>query len=776
MAQVGMPKRNRWLLEGSLAALPLLVVWCVPSGWTVLKLDDYTPLHSFAEMFAVVVSMLAFANGWSTPGPRRSANVTVVAAAFLAVGLLDFAHLLSYQSMPRLVTPSSPSKAIYFWLAARGIAAAAMLSLPLVLTSIGTRRFIVLGVSVAATGLAYLGVLYAPEHLPVVFMPGTGLTGTKVGAEVVLTALYAAAFLLLCIRGAPSFRSALPQLQRAALLMTLGEIPFALYQSVSDGFNILGHVYKVAAYLFVYRAILNETVLAPHTELHASVEALRESEARFQQLAENIREVFWLRDATTGRMIYLSPAFESLYGRPPEAVQDAEALVKLVHPDDRDALRAVIVNQKRGEATTIEYRLVREDGVRWVRSATVPIPGPDGAVTRVAGIASDVTAEREAQDVLARAERMAGLGRFAGGVAHDFNNLLTVIFASLEMAADDLPQDHPVQREIRQSQEAAARARDLTAQLLSFARQRPGEVRRFDLGQLAAKACAMARPLLGSNVELAVLVEPGDHAVRADPAQLEQVILNLLVNAKDAMPDGGKVVVSVQGLPAVGDRGPSVQLKVRDTGAGMTREVAAHVFDPFFTTKAPGKGTGLGLATSFGIVAQAGGQISVDSEPGRGTTMSVQLAASPGPIEEQKEDAHAQPDVRGTETVLLAEDEVAIRLFTTRLLQQNGYTVLVATNGREALDIAAAHEGPIHLLLSDVVMPLMGGHELATHFVAARPEAVVLLVSGYAAGAPLQSEHPMLAKPYTGSTLLRRIRQRLDGAQSAVALRVESAV
>ncbi len=760
-------REPRWLLELALAAAPLALVGVLPWSRLSMSLARYLPLHSFMETFAVVVAMLVFAIDWSTGRERDRGGLSPLGVGFLAVGLLDCAHLFSFATMPAFVTPSGPEKAIYFWIAARFIAAATMLTVPLQKRPPRIPRVLA---SVIAVGIAlavYAAVLFDPRALPAVYVEGVGLTNVKIGAEAVVTLLYAIAFVLLVKRGAQALPEATAHLGRAAMLMMLGEVPFALYRSIADGFNFTGHVYKVLAYFFVYRAVFVYTVRRPYEELRTSLGALRESEERFRQLSENIREVFWLRETDSGRFLFLSAGFRAVFGRAADASPSLAWLATLVHPEDRELFAREIEKQNHGVAHTFEYRVVGADGeARWLRATSFPVAKTGSGPRKVAGITADITEEKRTNELVARAQRMEGLGRFAGGVAHDFNNLLTVVFASLELAIDTLPKGHEARADLEQTLEAATRARELTGQLLSFAKRRPGEARRIELGELVAASSAMWRPMLGADVELSVLIDPGEHGVRVDPGQLDQVLLNLVTNAKDAMPAGGRIVVSVGRL----DEAPEgldgaakwVRLRVEDSGTGMSADVVKHAFEPFYTTKGPGKGTGLGLATSFGIVAQAGGTIVVDSELGRGTRMDVLLPLSEGPIERPGAAPSGLRDPRGTETILLAEDEPAVRDFTARVLRQNGYRVLVAANGLEALEIAEGHEGRIDLLLSDVVMPLMGGAELAHRLCAARSDLRVLFVTGYAGEAQGSFAHPLFAKPYTGSALLARIRKHLD--------------
>jgi len=757
-------KGRSWAIELVIVAAPLALLAALPIARASLPLSTYVPLHSLAEVFAVVVAALVFASGWSAR--ERGGQEAVVGVGFLAVSLFDALHMLSYASMPALVTPSGPAKAIYFWLAARMSAAITALSLPFALPTRLRRPRAWLAVTLVMTAAVTAAVLGAQDSLPEVFIAGHGLTGVKVGAEIVITALYGLAFVLLVRRGAPAWPATTPVLTRALLLMALGEIPFAIYRDVSDGFNYVGHVYKVLAYVFVYRAIFVESVRRPYRALERSLAALEESEGRFRQLAENVRGVFWLRDAATGRFLYISPGVQAVFGRAPDTVVDATSLMDMVHPDDRAKVQSFIDGSTRGETATFEYRIVRDGGERWVRATSFPVEG-DGRVTRIAGITTDVTDERHAAELLTRAQRMEGLGRFAGGVAHDFNNLLTVIFASTEFALATLPKDHSAREDLEATLEAARQARELTTQLLSFARNRPSTARRIDLGEFVTRSCAMLRPLVGANVELSVLVDAGEHPVRVDPGHLDQVLLNLITNAKDATRDGGHIIASVDLVdgPRELSHAPCARLRVEDDGEGMPPEVAKHAFEPFFTTK-QAHGTGLGLATSFGLIAQAGGIITIDSEVGAGTRMDVYLPLSKGPIDRQ-EPRRAARDLSGRETILLVDDEAVVRAFTARLLERAGYRVLQASNGHDALDVAAAHGGVIELLLTDVVMPLMGGAELARQLVAQRPQTRVLFISGYLGEEKHRLGHAILMKPYTGSTLLEAVREALDADREA---------
>jgi signal transduction histidine kinase len=410
--------------------------------------------------------------------------------------------------------------------------------------------------------------------------------------------------------------------------------------------------------------------------------------------------------------------------------------------------------------------------VRWISDRSFPVVDRDGRLIRIAGMATDETDRRRLEAQLLHAQRMESIGRLAGGIAHDFNNLLTVIMShaifasqSPETAAEDLM---AIER-------AAARAADLTRQLLTFARRQVVEPRVIDVNALTLNIDKLLRRLLGADVELVTLLGTELWPVKADPAQLEQVLVNLALNARDAMPAGGKLTIETSNVAL--DRayidthpevtpGDYVMIAVSDTGEGIPPDVLPMIFEPFFTTKPSGAGTGLGLATCYGIVRQAGGHIWAYSEPGRGTSFKVYLPRVEGEAA-QATTAPAPVAPRGSETILVVEDDPSVRVIAVRTLRALGFSVLEAASGPEALRLAAAHEAPIHLLLTDVVMPHMGGRELAARLRAARPDLKVLFTSGYTHNAivhrgVLDPGLSFLPKPYVPHVLARRVRDTLD--------------
>jgi PAS domain S-box-containing protein len=393
--------------------------------------------------------------------------------------------------------------------------------------------------------------------------------------------------------------------------------------------------------------------------------------------------------------------------------------------------------------------------------------------------------ERSLQEQLNQAQKMQAVGRLAGGVAHDFNNILTVILAEAEIGMTDLPdapaagspEGHTLKASFQEILKAGRRATGLTRQLLAFSRKQTVDPTVFDLNDLLVEMEKMLRRLVGEDVEVVIRAAASPAWVEADRGQIEQVVMNLVVNARDAMPQGGRLVLETANATLDEDYaslhpdvvpGPHVALAVSDSGTGMSEEVKAHIFEPFFTTKGEGKGTGLGLATSYGIVAQAGGHVGVESRLGAGTTMRVLLPLAGAPVSGEQARAQETARAKGSETILLVEDDEGVRETVARVLQAAGYRVLEAGDPEQALRVLAEHRAPLHLLLTDVVLPRMSGRVLAERIHALRPETRVLYVSGYTDD--VMAEHRMLdrglallRKPFSPSVLAAKVRQVIDG-------------
>jgi PAS domain S-box-containing protein len=504
--------------------------------------------------------------------------------------------------------------------------------------------------------------------------------------------------------------------------------------------------------------------------------ALKASEERFRQLAETLDDVFWLASADGAQIIYVSPAYRKVWGRNEDGLYARPgSFLESIDPRDRDKVRSALDQQADG-GYDLEYRIVRPGGsIAWIRHRGYPIRDGRGVTYRVAGVACDVTARKLLEEQLLQAQKMEGIGRLAGGVAHDFNNLLSVILSYTSLAMEDLGAGHPVGASLDQVRRAGESARKLTGQLLAFSRQQVLNRRVVDLNHILRGVEDMLRRLLGEDVDLVLRMSGNLGRVLADPGQTEQVIMNLAVNARDAMPAGGKLVLETANVEL--DRayasahsgvapGPYVMLEVTDTGLGMDAATRSRIFEPFFTTKEKGKGTGLGLSTVFGIVQQSGGHISVSSDPGRGTTFKIYFPRTDPGSESIAAAPVAPATLSGSETILLVEDEDQVRAVACTILRRHGYHVLEAQNAGEALLIFEKRAEEIRLLITDLVMPRVSGAELADRLVSLRPELRTLYMSGYTDS----SSRPgvtapgfaFLQKPLTPDLLLTRVREVLD--------------
>jgi PAS domain S-box-containing protein len=634
-------------------------------------------------------------------------------------------------------------------------------------------------------------------------------------------------------------------------------------------------------------------VMVDITTLKAAEQAQQESETRFREIAEKTREVFWVTDPKKTRMLYISPAYEEIWGRSCASLYASPmSFVEAIHPDDREGVTALMASQGSGQYDQV-YRILRPDGsLRWIHDRAFPVHAPSGELLRIVGSAQDITAlkrteqalresegryrnlfesapdgilvadaegryvdanpavlgmlgytreeligmtsaeilapkeaarvdgalaeinrgadhrhewqfrrkdgakfeadvlatvmadgrilalirdtseRRRLEEQLRQSQKMEAVGRLAGGVAHDFNNSLGVILGYTELL---LRQAGDGQRgKLEQILKATTRATGLTRQLLAFSRKQIVDPKVLDINALLSDLETMVGRLIGEDIDLAIVPGVDLGQVKADPGQLEQVVMNLCVNARDAMPDGGMLRIETANAEVdVGQAtrnepmaaGRYVMLAVSDTGCGIREEMLPQIFEPFFTTKEEGKGTGLGLAMVYGTVKQAGGYVWVYSEVGRGTTFQVYLPRIDEPAEAPLVQVTPMPS-KGWETILLVEDEGPLRAIAREILEEQGYRVLEADGPENAIETARLHPDPIHLVLTDVVMPGMNGRTLTEKLVAARPEIKVLYMSGYtddviAHSGVLESGTLLIEKPFRAVALLERVRAAL---------------
>jgi PAS domain S-box-containing protein len=507
-------------------------------------------------------------------------------------------------------------------------------------------------------------------------------------------------------------------------------------------------------------------------------QALRRSEVRYRSLVQTAVYGIY-RSSLEGQFLDVNPALIGMLGYSSALEVLALNPQKDVFLDAGEYARLVDEFRRTGRMDGFEVRWKRKDGAAiTVRISGRAVASEDQPADVLEAIAEDITERRVLEDQFRQSQKMEAVGRLAGGIAHDFNNLLMVVSGYTEVLLDQLTVGHPLHSKVEAIQQASDRATTLTRQLLAFSRKQLLELKVIDVNAIVEDMERLLRPLIGENIELSTNLSPAVGCTRADAGQLEQVIMNLVVNAKDAMPNGGKICIRTASVTLDDSyrpentfikQGPYVMISVSDSGQGMDRETQARIFEPFFTTKEKGKGTGLGLSTVYGIIKQSGGYVFVQSELGRGTVFTIYFPRVDEPTEARGVTPSTLAAAGGSETILLVEDEESVRQLVRETLEARGYRVLEAANGNAALAISASHPDPIHLVITDVVMPGLNGHDLIQQLLPARPTAKVLYLSGYAedaVGAPSDPATPkaFLQKPFTLQNLSRKVREVLGPA------------
>jgi len=505
---------------------------------------------------------------------------------------------------------------------------------------------------------------------------------------------------------------------------------------------------------------------------------------RVETLFDALSDMAWIKDQDL-RYVVANEAFARFLGRPREEIlrrSDLELFSQEMAAKAEEKDRTVLETGKSFRSSEVTPGAPGK--TLTLETTRHPIRDADGRPIGIAGIARDVTGQRELESQLLQSQKMEAVGRLAGGIAHDFNNILTAMTGYCEMLLGEVGRAEPGKTYAEEIRKGIERASGLTRQLLAFSRRQVLEPRVLDLDEVVANVGRMLHRLIGEDIELRLVKSEALWPVRADPGQLEQVIVNLAVNARDAMAGGGKLTIETRNVSLDESHrqkefwvepGDYVQLSAADTGAGMTAETRARLFEPFFTTKAPGKGTGLGLSTVYGIVKQSGGYIWVYSEPGQGTVFKIFLPRVAAAVERQglpAPPADSLAEAREAQTILLVDDEPEVRSLIEKLLRREGYTILSASGPEEALSVGASHAGRIDLLVTDLGLPGTGGRKLSEEIIRSRPEIRVLYISGYTddtvlrSGA-LEAGAAFLQKPFSPDALARKVRSVLDGPSAA---------
>jgi len=581
---------------------------------------------------------------------------------------------------------------------------------------------------------------------------------------------------ILCDHNIPGFSGweALELAQRAR-----PDVPFILVTGSLDEETAVRYLKGGAAdYILKDRLVRLGPALLEALQRARQRDALRSQERLLRQIIDANPSLIFVKD-WNGRFVLVNQATAQVYGTTVDSLvgkTDADFnrnMEEVAHflRDDRDVMSS-------GQPKVIAEEPVTNPAgeTRWFQTIKVPLRSPDEGTATLLGVATEITERKRLEEQLLQSQKMEAVGQLAGGVAHDFNNILTAIVGYTDLLAAELDGNARQLEDLEEIRKAARRAAALTRQLLAFSRKQVLEPRIIDVNHVVSNLDKMLRSLISENIELKTDLADNLAAARADPNQIEQVIMNLAINARDAMPDGGTVTIETRNATlddAYASQhvsvipGEYVMLAVSDTGCGMDEKTKSRIFEPFFTTKPAGRGTGLGLSTVYGIVKQSGGNIWLYSEPGKGTTFKIYLPAIAALPEDIGKVAPGEAAPRGGGTVLVVEDDDQLRRLTHRALASKGYTVLEADRGSTALDIARRHKGHIDLLLTDVIMPDTNGRKLADTIRAVRPGLRVLYMSGYPDGAiashgMLEPGVAYLAKPFTTEAVIRRVREVLE--------------
>jgi len=570
------------------------------------------------------------------------------------------------------------------------------------------------------------------------------------------------------------------------LLLTAGLASFSyLFEQSDPHFSFYLHqtVRGLIALVFLFDLY----IIYQQLEIQRMRRQLNEREELYRLISENAEDLITVIDAD-GSRIYTSPGYERLFGYTQEELQGGP-IADQVHPEDRERiLQARKEAFQTGARFRLEYRFRRKDGEwRILESTGGVVLSAQGKAKKLVAVSRDVTERKHAEEVLRQreeqlrqAQKMEAVGRLSGGIAHDFNNLLGVIIGYSEDIELRVAPGDPLRKNAEEIRKAGERAAALTQQLLAFSRQQVLQPNILALNHLVSDMGKMLQRLIGAHIELSANLDPKLGSIKADQSQIEQVLVNLVVNARDAMPEGGVLLIETssvyldeaqaRSLPFLRP-GRHALLTVTDTGVGMDEETQRHIFEPFFTTKERGKGTGLGLATVYGVVKQSGGVVGVNSQPGQGSTFKIYLPQVADQLAAPTEDSSAtRQSPAGTETVLVAENEEALLELISDLLSRSGYKVLTASDGIEAIEIARSFDGPIHLLLTDIMMPKLNGPPLARRLAKLHPGIRVLFMTGHSEPDETQHENlppdcEFLQKPFPRDVLIRKVRQTLDLAE-----------
>jgi len=760
-----------------LTALPFLIVQLFNEQlYGVVGVSSYLVFHNVIELFSIMVSLSIFGLGWFAFDQSRDRHALFLSVTFLAIGLMDGMHTLSYSGMPALITPNSVNKSTQFWIAVRFLGAVAFLGSGFILPEhdyVWLKKPPLMVSALFIAMLVFAGVTFFQAYLPETYIIGVGLTPFKKIAEYVIIVVLMLA-VAACWR-----RLKISQDQRchyymaAFVLCIASELAFTAYKSAFDTFNMLGHIYKLLAFILIYNGIFTTAVKKPYDELSGAIAKLEEALKFNQEIINSAREGIIVCDLNL-RIIIWNPFMEEISGFTSAYVLGKHTLELFPFHEETghlDHLKMALAGEP-APIAEFHFEIAATGKSGWASEASAPLRNASGEITGVISTVRDITEQRKVEDQLRQAQKLESLGRLSGGVAHDFNNKLTVIMGYAELVRMHFT-DPELHCHIKEIVRAAEQSRDITSQLLAFSRQQAVSPSSVNINSILADLRKSLGRLIGEDIRTEFI--PGENLwnICIDPVQFDQIIMNLAVNARDAMPDGGAITIKTANTMVTREMatlhnvksGEYVRFTFQDSGTGMDSETIKHIFEPFFTTKDHGKGTGLGLATIYGIVAQNGGFIDVESTIGCGTAFIIYLPHND--FTDYFGNSDNQTDLaQVTGNILLVEDEEPIRKMTQTMLESLGYTCIAAIGPNEALELVRDLNNNFDLVLTDVVMPKMNGKEMVKQIQEVRPKIKWIYMSGFAAdivpgNAASVDESLFIRKPFKMDDLAKVIQSAL---------------
>ncbi len=756
---------------------PLLAwqLWTPPFAIALLLIvvsrHSYLAFHTFAELFAIVISYLIFAFAWSTRRFSRNNFLLFLACGYFWIGSLDLMHTLSYKGMDVFVEGSG-NLSVQFWIGTRYFEALVLLAAPFAATRRQNGYLLVSIFGIVAVGLTTLILI---GKFPVGFVEGTGLTSFKIYSEYLIDLILAAALVTL-FRNEREISSDEKSLIAAAIVMTMcAELAFTFYIDVYGLSNLTGHIFKLFSFWLIFQAIVITHLTGPYTDL-------QEGEREYRNMLNTMADTFYRADLE-GRLVMISPSVVNIGGYSAEELIGKEMAQYYVGENER----AEIIERLEaddGKVSEFEAEMYnKEGGTIWTSIRVRHWKDASGTVLGTEGTIRNITEHKTAEEALRRSQKLEAVGQLTGGIAHDYNNMLGVIIGNIQLIQGAGELGEKSRQRLDTAFAAAQRNAELTSKLLGFSRVQAIGTRLAAVNNFIENLQEILATSLTASVKVESSLAANLWLVDIDPADLEDMILNLAINARDAMPGGGVLKIEtankvlddnyVKHIPGARP-GDYVMISVADTGVGMTKDVSEKIFDPFFTTKDPGQGTGLGLSMVYAFVKRSGGFIKVYSETGLGAAFHVFL---PRALEKTSDLATPEHVVLpetcyGTETVLVVDDEDFLVELAVTHLESLGYRTLVARDGEQALKMLEIHPD-IDLLFSDIIMPgKIDGYHLAQAAMRGYPSLKVLLTSGFAKNrsrfikgrdkAIARLATDLLSKPYTLEELATAVRHTLD--------------